>query len=205
MLRFTLYGLLMYDPTLFDGIDVPNGMDPQDIVDEIIERSGDLYLYYQVPARVKHQIHHWFKIRKPEFQRMLDAFASDYNPIENYDRREDSVEAPNMVESVDQETRGSSSGSSDTSGMAAKSAYNGDAMTPTDSTTGKANRYDSTDARNSSSKQTYGTTTRTSRIHGNIGVTTNQQMIEAELQLRKKNIYEIITAEFEKQFLIQVY
>lgn len=45
----------------------------------------------------------------------------------------------------------------------------------------------------------------TSHIHGNIGVTTNQQMIEAELELRKFDIYDDIAARFEHEFCVQVY
>lgn len=46
----------------------------------------------------------------------------------------------------------------------------------------------------------------TNHIHGNIGVTTAQQMIDAEIQLRiKYEVYEIIYQLFEKEFLIQVY
>lgn len=44
------------------------------------------------------------------------------------------------------------------------------------------------------------------RVHGNIGVTTNQQMIEAELELRSaRNIYEIIMGLFEEEFLCRIY
>ena len=44
------------------------------------------------------------------------------------------------------------------------------------------------------------------RIHGNIGVTTSQQMIESEMSLRAKyDIYKIIAREFEREFLVQIY
>lgn len=41
--------------------------------------------------------------------------------------------------------------------------------------------------------------------HGNIGVTKTQDMILSELELRKKSIIDIIVAEFEDKFLVQVY
>lgn len=45
-----------------------------------------------------------------------------------------------------------------------------------------------------------------SHIHGNIGVTTNQQMIEEELKLRNRyNIYDIIADSFKKDFCLMVY
>ena len=50
------------------------------------------------------------------------------------------------------------------------------------------------------------THTRTSRIHGNIGVTTSQQMLEQELQISEKiNIYNYIVNEFKQRFCIAVY
>ena len=42
-------------------------------------------------------------------------------------------------------------------------------------------------------------------IHGNIGVTTNVQMISGELELRKFDIYETIANMFEEEFIVRVY
>ena len=41
--------------------------------------------------------------------------------------------------------------------------------------------------------------------HGNIGVTTNQQMINEEINLRKTDIYEIIVQDFKSMFTLQIY
>jgi hypothetical protein len=45
----------------------------------------------------------------------------------------------------------------------------------------------------------------TAHIHGNIGVTTSQQMLEAELDISKWNIYEHITDLFLTEFVIPIY
>ena len=45
----------------------------------------------------------------------------------------------------------------------------------------------------------------TGRIHGNIGVTTSQQMLQAELELQSWNIYQHIADIFCKEMLITVY
>lgn len=50
-----------------------------------------------------------------------------------------------------------------------------------------------------------GTESYRSNIHGNIGVTTSQQMINSELELRKYDIYSDIANRFEREFLVQVY
>lgn len=50
------------------------------------------------------------------------------------------------------------------------------------------------------------TTEHHSRVHGNIGVTTNQQMIQAEVDMRAAyDLYAIIARLFEQEFLSQCY
>ena len=43
------------------------------------------------------------------------------------------------------------------------------------------------------------------RVHGNIGVTTSQQMLQAELDIAKWNLYEHITDIFLEEFIIPIY
>lgn len=51
-----------------------------------------------------------------------------------------------------------------------------------------------------------GTGTHTGHIHGNIGVTTNQQMISEEMEMRTKyNMVDIITGDFKRRFCLLVY
>ena len=47
---------------------------------------------------------------------------------------------------------------------------------------------------------------RESHIHGNIGVTTSQQMLQSELEISEKlNVYDYIVQEFKRRFCILVY
>ena len=48
-------------------------------------------------------------------------------------------------------------------------------------------------------------TVRDGRIHGNIGVTTSQQMLQAELDIAQWNLYEHITDLFLSEFVIPIY
>ena len=81
------------------------------------------------------------------------------------------------------------------------SAYNSSDYQAQDRT-----RADSSNASNgkntySSSNRESGTTTHDGRIHGNIGVTTSQQMIESELKLRKQSFYEYAASLFMQDLL----
>ena len=192
--RLTLYGMYQYDPTLFDGVVLPEGMDKTLMVNQIIRQSGDLFPYYQVPPEVKSAITEWFTRRKDNFAKLWQGFTAEYNPIENYDRQEDSTETPNITHTLSNSGQDASTNEADVQG------YNGTDYVPNSRT--KSSGTSSTNGTDTES----GTRTYTSRIHGNIGVTTSAQMLEGELALRKSmDIYAIIAAEFETDNLIQVY
>ena len=192
--RMTLYGMYQYDPTLFDGVILPEGMDKTLMVNQIIRQSGDLFPYYQVPPQVKTAITEWFTRRKGNFAKLWQGFTAEYNPIENYDRQEDSTETPNITHTLSNSGQDASTNEADVQG------YNGTDYVPNSRT--KSSGTSSTNGTDTES----GTRTYTSRIHGNIGVTTSAQMLEGELALRKSmDIYALIAAEFETDNLIQVY
>lgn len=192
--RMTLYGMYQYDPTLFDGVILPEGMDKTLMVNQIVRQSGDLFPYYQVPPQVKLAITEWFTRRKPNFEKLWDGFTAEYNPIENYDRHEDSTETPNITHTLTNSGQDASENEADVQG------YNATDYTPNSRT--KSSGTSSTSGTDVES----GTRAYTSRVHGNIGVTTSAQMLEGELALRKGfDIYVLIAEEFETDNLIQVY
>ena len=192
--RMTLYGMYKYDPTLFDGVILPDGMDKTIMVNQIIRQSGDLFPYYQVPPEVKSAITEWFTRRKDNFAKLWQGFTAEYNPIENYDRHEDSTETPDITHTLTNSGEDASTNEADVQG------YNATDYIPNSRTVSSG-----TSSTNGTDKES-GTRTFTSRIHGNIGVTTSAQMLEGELTLRRSlDIYALIAEEFETDNLIQVY
>lgn len=214
MARITLCGFYQYDKTLFDDIVLPDGIEKENLVAEIMRNSGDLYPYHQVPEYLKQNMNYWFARRLFDFSRMYDALRMDYSPIENYDRKENTLRD---YENSGIDKASTTLGSSTTSENVASnenenkvSAYN-----ETDYTNrGKDTQtYNSTVTNRGSGTDTtqteYGLKRKeveNIRVHGNIGVTTSQQMIESEISLRAKyDIYKIISREFEHEFLVQIY
>lgn len=57
----------------------------------------------------------------------------------------------------------------------------------------------------SDTENTTGDSTRTLNRHGNIGVTTTQQMIESEIELRKRNFFEIVFKDIDNYLTLAVY
>ena len=275
MSRITLNGWLQYDPTIFDGVILPEDYDRDALLAEIISRSGELYTYHQVPYVLKENIRLWFSRNFLNFDRMMAALMAEYNPIENYDRHEDWTRTPNLTDEAkhtgsdsveasgtdsteasgtdtdtlsgnDTTTRGynnyneSSTRTGDDTTERTVSAFDSGTYQPAEKTVetfgsvkdskditgsyddstdyGKVDtmdygrkdettygRKDETTFNSTLTDRHTGDEKYTSHIHGNIGVTTSQQMITSELELRKFDIYEEIAGRFEHEFLVQVY
>lgn len=161
-MRLTLWGIFQYDPTLFDGFSLPEGLDKSFLIDEIMRRSGDLFTYYQVPGMLKQNITNWFLRNYDQFSRMAAAITAEYNPIENYDRTEESTHTPAEVITTtrggsDTRTLNTTHGGTDSRSITTKlgststttnerSAYDATGYSPNDkSTTGTSGGDSSTD------------------------------------------------------------
>lgn len=122
MARMTLWGMYQYDPTLMDGVQVPDGASKDLLINSIMERSGDLYPYYQVPERLKTNIIGWFECHKTDLKRIWIALTAEYNPIHNYDRTEERT--LNRSETVMESGSNQQSGTDTTTGTASSTGQN---------------------------------------------------------------------------------
>lgn len=216
--RITLWGFYKYNPNLFENCIFPSLGDLNMQIELIMENSGMLFPFHQNPDYLKQNIEAWFNRKYNSFTKMFNALYKDYDPIENYDRKEEWTDTPNVdyTHTGSITDSGTSSdeahGNSNTDVETKVSAYNTSAYSPNEqsSTTVIASNDSSTTSNNTRTfnnevTSETGTRKHEGRMHGNIGVTTNQQMIQSELELRKYDIYEVIAKMFEKQFLMQVY
>lgn len=166
--------MLKYDPTLFDGVDFPPGIDKDTAINAILLQNAELELIYSSIEPLKIAIEVWSKSRAWTWQRYAKMLSTDYDPIENYNRMEES--STQLTASNNSKTK--------------SAVYNETEMVDT--------------ASGESSGNNSGTTS--SHIHGNIGVTTTQKMIEEELNITEKiNIYEFIANDFRRRFCVMVF
>lgn len=192
--RLSIIGLYDWDSTIFDYLTVPENVEKQKLINLIMYRLAELEVIYPDSDTMKSCIRYWSAAHSDEWGRMAKALQADYEPIENYDRREewnDSAEGTNS-------STGTSSNQSDSTSKA--TGYNSGDLVTVGSASGTGTGTASSSSQAQSSSQHSG------RVHGNIGVTTNQQMIESEISLRTKyDIYDIIIEEFKREFCILVY
>ena len=195
----TFNGMLQYDPTLFDDIVLPLGLDKDVMVRTINQKSGQLLCYYDVPTHFKQLITDWFNvIYYPNMVKMLEALNLDYKVLQPY-YREDKVtdtESHNNKNVVD----GTVEVDSNTKGNV--SAYDSNLYSPNQENVVDGTQetdVTTTDSGSRNYKHDY-----TSK--GNLGNFSNQELVTKELNLRLTyNIYDAVAKAFEKEFLVQVY
>ena len=224
MSLLTVEGLYNYDNTLFDGFNVPEGLVKQIAIDAILMRTRELEILYPDFTYMKNRITIWSNKYQINWKKLYDTTVLEYNPIENYDRMEDwtdtddetstsardntrnttntvkstrTNEVMNSVNVTDQNTAFNA-------GLAdhAKQITDGDTTENgniTNTETGK-----DTENENVNGGRT-GRHTRVGRAHGNIGVTTSQQMIQSERDLVVFNLYDVIAESFIENFCLMVY
>lgn len=224
MSLLTVEGLYNYDNTLFDGFNVPDGLVKQIAIDAILMRTRELEILYPDFNYLKNRITIWSNKYQINWKKLYDTTVLEYNPIENYDRMEDWTDTDDeTTTSVRDNTRNTNNTVKSNStnkiinnvnvtdqntafnaGLAdhAKQITDGDTTengTITNTETGKDTENESVnDGRT-------GRHTRTGRAHGNIGVTTSQQMIQSERDLVVFNLYDMIAESFIENFCLMVY
>lgn len=202
--------LLDWDDTLFDGMVLPDDINDDDtkklIVDDIILRHGDTPLFIPEPTVMKYYITSWSTRMLPIFTRMYAACTAEYNPIENYDRTEDRSETTKdtMGNTRTLNTSTSTTGTNTTEDSV--SAENVTTFSPDTKSVQTPNLNEADTGTIGDSGNYNGSLTIKSNIHGNIGVTTSQQMLESELQLVPKlDIIRIISDSWAAEFCLAVY
>lgn len=126
---------------------------------------------------LRRKIKTWAKRSSPVWQRLWEGYLAEYNPVENYDRKEE------WSDLTDYENRNKNyqPRANDTTreqmGIYTDGAYG--------------------DGTNANTHQ--------GRIHGNIGVTTAPQMLREQYQVQPKiNFYDELAREFFSEFCVRI-
>lgn len=183
---------------IFDNVNffIPLNIYPSDLYLLWILRYSTFRYISDDKDKIKSHIDILSKIYSNRFTKSVNVLLADYNPIENY----------NSTETENVEVTGETTNSSETS-----TTSSGETSTnSTGETIETLSPYDSENFNNNSKNNSSGLTTensstadntsntmsgttsqsnnRTLKRSGNIGVTTSQQMIQSEIELRKNDL-----------------
>lgn len=201
----SIYGLYTYNTEIFDNLVLPSGLDKDTLVSDILTECSDFALLYPNYDFMKMLIGVWSQKELLIWTRLHESETIEYNPIENYDRHE------SISRSVTSESSGESAATSkaNTTGTgtskAGKTAYDSGSIrdvAQSDNINTDASQGESSE---SSTNSASGVETVVNHSHGNIGVTTAQQMIEGYREVSQFCTYDYIVQSFKDRFCVQVY
>lgn len=205
----TLIGLYNFDESLFDEMTVPDGLDRDTLIQTICLNSADFEVQYPDPEFSKRLIGQISRKWGRTFVKWKKALDLEYDPIYNYDRHEEWADEGTDTGTVKNDESATSSekssGNGDTetsvttydSGKYKPDGKSASKQSAESSGTDKSNRTETRDLRNGAKH--------TGHLYGNIGVTTSQQMLEAELEISYWNLYEHMADVFVRELCIAVY
>lgn len=222
---YTWFNTALSEDDLFKNLILPEGIDKDTLVGNILMTGGEFEVAYADPYFMQNLIGVWSKKWNRTFTKWIDALSIEYSPLENYDRTE---EWEDDTKNTLNNTRTHNNQDKRTLNTENKRTLN-----TGNTTTEEVSAYDSsnyqpskkvtssdtgTDTMNNTGTDTVdysgtikddggssGNAKHKGRIHGNIGVTTSQQMLQSELDIAQWNLYEHITDIFLKEFVIGIY
>lgn len=216
-----LLDLLYYDDTIMDSFTVPDGIDRQLALDTIYQRCGLTPLYHPDPAWLKFYVGRWCSKNAKTWEELYKTTIQDYNPIYNYDRTEETTDTRSGTRTLSEDTSSNTKQNGDTSvtdtsrdsSEHTMSADNSDSYEPgykdvssrqDTQASESSNRVDVTGDRavDETTGETY---SHKLRAYGNIGVTTTQEMLEAQRKVVRYNIYNEIADSFKEEFCLYIY
>lgn len=217
--------MYQYDNTIFDELVLPEGVDKENVVANILMETAEQEVLYPNMVVFKMAIRHWSRKNLPIWEKLKATTEFEYNPIHNYDRTETWEDVTNSTRSTngDETTGRNSSGetSSDAKDGGSDineqevSAYDSSSYQPREKNTtqyGHTNQVKGNSSLDENGSRAYNedegrneTVTRQGHAEGNIGVTTTQEMIEAERNVVKFNIIDYIVNDFRHRFCLLIY
>ena len=214
----SILGLYRIKPDIFDGLlaVLPKDPDTQDpllnetaLTNNILLECAELEILYPDPDMMELAITTWALTRSDAWARIYTALTEEYNPLHNYDRHEEIDKTYNegkTLAGAENSTRFSSGSDSNISTLENPGYNSGTLVTAGKTTDSGASSVSASDGKTSSgSESTQGGEIYNNHLYGNIGVTTSAQMLSGELEVRRNDMYNIITNEFRRRFCLLVY
>lgn len=207
--KITLVGMYQYvnatGNDLFQFLNLPAGIVKADLIDAIMLKGAEFEVLYADASTMQYAIGVWSKKWQHTLSKWAKVLAIDYNPLENYDRTETWSDA----RSANGKQKGSASDASVMNGSAdneeKRAAYDSATYSPLNKNENTSNNSTSSASVTNAETENAESAIHTGNIHGNIGVTTSQQMLSAEWEVAKLNVYESAADLFLTELTIYTY
>ena len=220
--KLTLIGLHNYTKgAIWDNLKLPEGIDVELVINEIMKKGGEFCTLYPDPDFLKVQIEFWGKKWYHNFDRWIKAYNFEYEALFNLDVKstiteegtnsETGSKTSNDSRTISGNTSGSSSGYNEN--IHSKAAYDSGSFQNTEKDNGSSSMNSSGSSSETSSGNGTEVTSGNSNHkiiteeyrRGNQGITQSQEMLLAEMNAWKWNIYDHIADVFISEFCVCLY
>lgn len=193
----TITSLLIADNSLFDGLQLPKGIDKDTVVDNIVMECGELEVLFADPSFMKQAITSWSKSIVNVWERLNETYSLDTdNP---WDVNTDIYSENGMTNGVDQRNSTSKTSGSDRT-LQTVAGFNSEVMVDKQADTinygATVTGEDSTTVRHNTEK---------SGTHEITMKRDSADVIRKVRENRKFNIYDVIVTDFKERFCLLVY
>lgn len=178
----SLYGLYVTDPSIFDSFQLPDEVNKEELITNLLLEVGELETIYPDSDVMKLSIGAWSESMIRSWDMIATVLYEKYDPFVNIKRDE--------VRTITQNRNLQNTG---------RSTNSVNAWNSTDPATRDINEGIGTDT---------GTVSTTEHFHveGDSAITDAQDVAKKEVELRVQyNLYQIITQDFKKRFCLMVY
>ena len=201
----SIMGLYEYDNNLFQGLQLPEGLNREAAINEILLQCAELEIVYPNIDIMKLAITTWSVANQYTWQKLYDTMVVDYNPIWNVDANVTETLTGSENRDIDRTGSGSNNETVNLTDTESVKGFNSDTWAES-----RKNTKEGTDNTALSSTEVINddvdrTETRTQRRTGNIGVTTTQQMLEQERKIAEFNMISYIAQSFKQRFCLLIY
>ena len=228
-IRLTVLGLYHYGESLhddlFNNMTLPDGIDRQDLINNILEQGAAFEVLYPDYDYLKFSIGAWSRRWYRTIEKWINVLNIEYDPLYNYNRYEEWEDSGrtgstrNLTGSTTDHVEGETdtTDSVNTTGEDELSvvAYNSDTYhnkekretEGTSSSTGHSETETSATGSNTEAETLSGTSSgdHSGHMYGNIGVMSTQDMLQQELDIQKFNLIQQVTDLFLTEMCILVY
>ena len=198
----TILGMYNYDATIFDDMVLPENVDRDTLVRNIISELAEVEVLYSDPDYLKYAITNWSYKEIAVWNRLAESFELEYNPLYNVDATEYTKETRDLKATEVGSNTGSTTANDTSTHKVA--GFNDSSLTNAEQDTSDGSS--SSTANSNINKTDKGDIITEHRRYGNIGVTKSTELMKSELDIRPQlNIYNFIIESFKNRFCLLIY
>ena len=197
-------GLYNYDSSVFDELNVPNGVNKTTVVNNLLLSTNTLSVVYPNPDALKTALGMFSEMMLPSWQRAYDALQTQYEALYNMDIAESETRTPELTHTrtPNLTSRGQNGGTDSTTTQVA--AFNGNQLADREKTSTTLGTTNTVTTSGTETTTDTGTDT-TERTRAGYQGREPQAAIQAEIELARNNIVKMIVQDIKCNFCVMVY